>query len=197
MPGEGSRQMAIMEALRSGACLTTAAMVEATSIDRRQVADACCRLVRRGLVDRRERGCFELSTAGRDALEQGLDIRSGPSAPLTAIVPRRPRRETDRDRLWRCIRMLRKFSLEELCSRAECSDANARKYIGALHAAGYLSALRREPGFAPTSNGFCRWALTEDPGVEAPIFRPQTREVWDPNSRTARTLRARQAGGRS
>ncbi len=189
MPGEASRQMAILGALQGDdICLTTQAMVEASGLRREDVSKACCRLVSRGLIVRRERGCFELSEAGRAALAAGLEIKSGPADVLTASVPRRPRRETDRDRIWRAIRMLGKFSLQDLCSRTGASQDNVYRYVRVLAAAGYLAELRRAPGLAPTSNGFCRWSLLVDPGVDAPIYRAPAREVWDPNSATTRPL---------
>lgn len=182
MAGQGNRQMEIVRALEPGQCLTTAEMMERTGYSRRDVAKACVPLLERGWIDRLERGCFVLSDEGRRAREAGETITSGPRGPLTQLA-RRPKRRTARDKMWKAIRVSKKFDLARLEAMAGASPEGARKFVAALAKAGYLSALRREPGDAPTSNGFKRWLLIRDTGPETPLIKADGR-VWDPNLNT-------------
>lgn len=184
MSGDGSRQMALVRLLAAGPCLTTAEMVEATGMTRNIVSDACVRLIRRGWIDRLERGCFTLSTEGRRAHAAGEVISSAPGPKLTQVA-RRPRRRTFRDRVWKAIRIARKFDLGRIEELAGVEAAAIGRYVRALTRVGYLSELRRQPGDAPTSNGFKRWLLVEDPGPETPVLKTDGR-VWDPNRREFR-----------
>lgn len=184
MPGEGTRQMEIARLLEPGPCLGIDEMVAQTGLPHRSAVAACASLVQRGWVDRLERGCFVLSTEGRRALAAGETITSGPIGPLTQRA-RRPRRRTTRDKMWSAIRITRKFDLGRLEEISGATTANARKFVSALFRAGYLSELRRQPGEAPSSNGFKRWLLTEDPGPATPILKADGR-LWDPNRREFR-----------
>jgi len=179
MPGQGTRQMEIVRALEPGLCLTTAQLVERTACSPRDVAKGCGRLVERGWVDRLERGCFILSSAGQRALSAGETITSGPNKPLTQNA-RRPKRRTVRDKMWKTIRVVKKFDLARLEEMSGASTAGARRFVLALVRAGYLSELRRQPGEALTSNGFKRWLLVEDTGEATPVLKADG-SVWDPN----------------
>ena len=184
MAGDGSRQMAVARLLEPGPCLTVDEMVERCDLPRRSVAEACAGLVRRGWVDRLEQGCFTLSPEGRRALAAGETIVSGPIGPLT-VRARRPKRRTIRDKMWSAIRIARKFDLARLEEIAGATAANAQRFVVALARAGYLAELRRRPGDAPSSNGFKRWVLIDDPGPAAPTIKADGR-VWDPNRREFR-----------
>ena len=188
MAGEGSRQMDIARLLEQGPCLTLDEMVGRSVHPRRAVAEACACLVRRGWVDRLEQGGFTLSPDGRRALASGETITSGPIGPLTARA-RRPKRRTIRDKMWSAIRIARKFDLGRLEEIAGASRANAQRFVLALARAGYLVELRRAPGEAPSSNGFKRWALIDDPGPATPTIKADGR-VWDPNHRAFREVRS-------
>ncbi|WP_341990333.1 hypothetical protein [Azorhizobium sp. AG788] len=171
--------MDIMRVLEPGQCLTTAEMMERTGYTRRDVAKGCVPLLERGWIDRLERGCFILSEEGRRARAAGETITSGPRRPLTQVA-RRPRRRTVQDKMWSTIRVSRKFDLARLEEMAGASTAGARRFVLALARAGYLTELRRQSGEAPTSNGFKRWLLIEDPGPATPVLKADGR-VWDPN----------------
>ena len=186
MPGEGSRQMEIARLLEPGPCLTVDEMVERTSYPRRSVVDACSCLVRRGWVDRLERGCFTLSSDGRHALASGETITSGPTGPLT-VRARRPKRRTARDRMWSAIRITRKFDFARLEEISGATASNVQRFVLALCRAGYLAELRRQPGEVPSSNGFKRWLLIEDPGPQTPTIKADGR-IWDPNRRQFREI---------
>jgi hypothetical protein len=174
--------MPVVEALTGGACLTTAALAEMTGLGDRDVAKACCSLVSRGWIVRRERGCFELSAIGEKAVAAGEVISSGPTRPLTQAEPRRPRRQTVRDRMWATMRTLRKFRIADLETLAGATRDNAQRYVGALEKTGFLSRLRAEAGTAPTSNGICRWLLIRNSGPAAPVYKAKAAEVYDRNT---------------
>ena len=182
MTGTATRQNAVVDALSGGECLTTAALVQLSGLERRAVADACCKLVYRGWIVRRERGCFELSETGRKALEAGETLTSGPVRPLTQKAPRRLRKRTARDAIWSAIVTLKKFRIADLETFTEASHNNALRYVRALEQAGYLSRLRPEPGAAPTSNGFVRWLLIRHTGPAAPVYRVRRSQVYDRNT---------------
>lgn len=182
MTGTASRQMPILEQLSKGSCLTTRELTAATRLDRRAVADACCKLITRGLIERREIGSFVISAEGKKAVESGVVLTSGPNGDLSQTAPRLNRKEPKRDVIWRAIRIAQKFSIAKIEMLAQARHENTRRYILALERAGILVRLRPEPGSAPTSNGFARYALVRDPGPLAPVWRPRLGEVFDRNS---------------
>ncbi|WP_141703466.1 hypothetical protein [Methylobrevis pamukkalensis] len=182
MSGEATRQMEIARALAGGGCLTTAEIAEATGIDRRDVAVFTGRLVVRSWIVRREIGCFALSDVGRQGLESGEVLVSGPTGPRTGAL-QRPKRRTGRDRMWSAMRIKRKFTVGDITELAGVNRDAASRYIQALARVGLLTPLRREPGFAPTSNGHGRWLLTGDTGPKAPSVRRRG-EVHDANTGT-------------
>lgn len=181
MSGLASRQMPILRALENGACMTTDELGEAVGLDRRAVSSACCRLLVRGLIDRKEVGCFEITSEGTELLKCGEPITSGPVRPLTQSHPRTNRKEPVRDKIWRAMRITRKFSIADLQVISGAGYENARRYVLALQRAGYLYRLRTEKGFARTSSGFVRWSLVRDTGPAAPVWRPRRRQVFDRN----------------
>ncbi len=182
MTGTATRQMALLNLLSGGECLTTDELAQGVPYDHRKVATACGQLVTRGLIERKERGCFLITAEGLRSQESGVVLTSGPQGPLTQRHPRTNRKQTKRDLIWRAIRIAQKFSLAEIETLAEASHDNAAGFVWALEKAGYLMPIRREPGTAPTSNGFKRWLLFKDPGPQTPVYRPRRGEVFDPNS---------------
>lgn len=178
MPGEGTRQMEVARLLEPGPCLTIAQMTESAGCTRRDIAEACGKLVRRGWVDRLERGCFVLSPDGRRALAAGETITSGARRPRSVV--RRVRHRTVRDKMWSAIRITRKFDLAHLEQMTGASYAGACRYVSALARAGVLAELQRRPGDAPTSPGHKRWLLVDNLGPLTPQVRADGR-VWDPN----------------
>lgn len=175
----------LLAALRSDACLTVDELAAATGLENRAVVKAAAALIGRGYADRAEVGCFTLTAQGQTFRETGGAVTCGPAGPLTQAY-RRPRRQVLRDRLWAALRIKGKASLPELLEVAgngERDAANsAQRYTAALARAGYLRELRREPGSAPTSNGFKRYALIRDTGPAAPQLRVRTHELFDPNT---------------
>ncbi|MGE4527983.1 MAG: hypothetical protein AB7D00_06410 [Rhodospirillaceae bacterium] len=181
----GSPTNTLLAALSRDACLTVAELVAASGLDNRVVVKAAAQLIGRGLADRAEVGCFTLTAEGEAFRASGKEVTSGPKGPLTQSY-RRARRTTLRDRLWAALRVRRKASIPELLELASNGEAAAlslaQKYTSALCRSGHLRELRRDPGTAPTSNGFKRFALIRDTGPEAPLVRVRAREVYDPNT---------------
>lgn len=190
-PGTAIHHMALVQALDDAACLTTEELGVATGLPRRVISQACYRMLSAGLLLRRERGCFQLSPEGLDAKKSGKRLTCGPRGPLTQSTPRLRKATTGRDRVWRAIRILRKFGISELVEASGATQHNILKYVAQLEAAGYLHQLRREPGISPMSNGRCRWSLVDDTGPLAPIYQTKTRSVHDRNTGLERVMMAK------
>lgn len=169
-------------------CITAQRLITLTRLDARQVDNAQRKLRNHGLIELTDPGCYRLTSAGKEALAAGTtSVRSGPrgTQPGARIF-----RNTLRSRVWRAIRIRRKFSipdLEMLVAQGGERDitANIRKYLQGLERAGYLVKLpRREAGTAMTSNGFARWMLLEerDSGPKAPVVSQAKGTVYDPNT---------------
>ena len=191
MTGLAHRQIAVVETLLAGGCHTTGAISETTGLPRNEVADTCCRLITRGYIVRRARGCFEMSEDGLKAHAAGVVLTSGARGARRLNTPIRPRRETDRDRIWRAIRLQRKFSVASIAEVTGASVEHVGRFVRLLGHAGYLVELAKEPGFAMTSNGFKRWALVDDTGFRAPalVRRDGGRRVFDRNTGIERPWR--------
>lgn len=171
-----------------GADPTIDEVAERSGLSRRRVSDAVAVLVRQGLAVRSEIGRLRLTEAGELARAEGRRRAAGPSAPAG---PGDPRPAGLRTRVWRALRMLRKASLPELLEIA-ATDAetaatgrtanNAGRYLAALAAAGVVTVMPdRDPGTAPTSNGFKRYLLVEDLGPLTPVFNGRAGTLRDPN----------------
>jgi hypothetical protein len=178
-------------------CVTQRALSKQLDWPYRRVQRAMEALRRRKYVERLHPDCYRATAAGRAAWREGVRITVGPKGPLTG------RRVTAqgklRPRLWRAIRILKKFTVGDLISIAaseaeHCEpaklNASALRYLSCLRRAGYIVVLReREPGSAPTSNGFKRYLLLPDrnTGPLAPqIGKGGT--VYDPNLRETRQI---------
>ena len=186
----------ILAALDLAECRSVDQLVDHTGFGRRGLVKAVCVLIARGLAERRERGCYVLSEAGAAFLAGGGRVTSGPNGPHTSSRPKSRKRPTHRDRVWLAIRIRRKFGMGDLLELIDDGTrpprqgyANIRTYVAALTQAGLLVELPvRAEGTAPTSNGFKRWALVDDPGPAAPIWRAARGEVFDPNRGETRKI---------
>lgn len=168
-------------------CITGAKLVALTSLDDKQVDNAARKLRKHGLLELTDPGCYRLTAAGKEALSAGKTLRSGPRNSGQART--RVWRDYLRARVWRAIRIRRKFSipdLEMLVAQGGEKDiaSNIGKYLRALERAGYLVKLpKREAGTALTSNGFMRWWLPDEKntGPLAPVIRVARQTLYDPN----------------
>lgn len=167
------------------ACLTLAELAEMSGHSAHQVSAAMAKLVSRGLVDRVERGCFEVTRDGRRALLAGKVIKSGPRRPHTGR--RSPVRDTLRQRAWNAMRMAKRFTIRDLAAvsvRGGEGDPveNIGRFIRDLARAGYVQKVGTEEGTAVTSNGFVRWVLVRDTGHRVPVYSAKRRAVVDFNT---------------
>lgn len=173
-------------------CITVARMTEITGLDSVQVERACLKLRKHGLLTKTAQGCHRLTDAGREASAAGKQLRSGP----TRYTAPKINKDSLRIRVWRAMRLRRKFSIPDLCMLVAQGgekdiESNVGKYVRALVKAGYLVEMpRRERGTALTSNGFKRWWLLDDKdtGPLAPIWRVAAGEIYDPNTETVKAL---------
>jgi hypothetical protein len=171
-------------------CISEERLVMLTDLTPKQVADACCTLIRNQLLSRTKTGCHQLTGAGKQALISGANLRPGVKVPGTT-TGRRVIKGTLRTRVWSAIRIRRKFSVAEIVplvvsgtERGDCTS-NVEKYIRALRKAGYLTVMvRKEPGSVPKSHGHQRYWLQDekDTGPQAPVWRADFGTVYDPNT---------------
>lgn len=170
--------------------MTLAVLDASAELDRKCVRNAIEALKTRGLIEAIDHGLYRLTAAGRLARHYGLDIKPGPRG------ERGPKLHVNglRARLWKAMRALHKFGLDDLLLRAANGDEagarnNAVKYLNALERAGYLVRLRRrDPGIAVTSNGFVRWLLIRSTGPRPPIWQAGKGQIHDPNTGAVHAL---------
>lgn len=162
----------------------TATLAGRLNASRHQVSNAAALLARRGLLSRPATGVYQLTRSGRAASVEGVNLTSGPKGPHGKVPAYR---DTFRERVWRSMRIRRRFTIGDVVSdaaRETEKDArnNATRYVGILRRAGYVRALpRRRQGTAPTSNGFKVFALIRDTGPRAPVWRQARGVVHDFN----------------
>jgi hypothetical protein len=181
----GAAASALLSALAEGGDHAVEALAGRLALRRRQVVDAAAKLIRRGYAARAAVGFYRITDAGRRALADGVRITSGPTRPTGA---RRLLRDTFRQRAWTAMRVRRVFTIGEIVADAARQDTdaerdNARRYIAALRAAGFVVELpRRKAGTAMTSNGFKEFRLTRNTGPRAPVVSDEREAVFDPNT---------------
>ena len=90
--------------------------------------------------------------------------------------------KTARQRAWNAMRVLKEFTLLDLEMSAEIAPDNIRKYVNALHRAGYLR--QRRPKQNGKDGGSVIWRLVNHTGPLAPILRSDGSGMYDPNRKT-------------
>lgn len=153
-------------------------LIQDTGLNRLQMRDAMKTLAARGLILRCWRGVIRLTPEGFQALvEEDFTIKSGPTGPRLAGLPQ----TSIRSRLWRALRVAKKGSLADLLILAsqgeEVSKGDAKKYMNALAAAGYLARLP-----AKAENGATRYLLVRDTGRVAPQWHKKAKRIHDGNT---------------
>ncbi len=88
---------------------------------------------------------------------------------------------TDRDRIWLSMRMLRRFTLPQLCAASEVAEGNARTYLQALTRVGILRKV--QVNTSSKAGCYSVYALLKDTGPQAPIRR-RNGMVYDRNTKT-------------
>jgi hypothetical protein len=133
---------------------------------------------------------YRATKEGRAFVKAGKRVKCGRQGPLTGAAA--PREDTYRARLWKVLRTARKATVPELVEAAATDTATkaaltratnqAQIYVKALVRAGVAAVLPvKAKGYAPTSNGFKRFALVRDLGPLAPSTRASG--LFDPNTR--------------
>lgn len=169
-------------------CITEDHLVMVTGLEVRQIKDAVLKLRKHLFLEKTAAGCYSLTTTGLAAIISGeTKLRSGPTGKWRS--GRRIVKNSLRERIWRAIRIRRKFTVPEIISLVVQGDergdvtSNVQKYIKALNRAGYLSLMpRREPCISSRSPGFKRWWLNNDTGPKAPIWHAAAKKVYDQNT---------------
>lgn len=152
-------------------CVHYSRLAELTSLPQRAIENACQLLIKHGFIVRTAKGCHQITATGLDAIKDNKPVRPGKHQPNPL-----------RQRAWEAMRMLQKFTLEELCLLAK--EGGERditsalgKYLRALERAGYLQRL---PIKAP--NGALRYRLVRNSGPQAPVWDAINKQVRDPNT---------------
>lgn len=167
-------------------CEVIAQIGEALNLSNAQVGKAACGLIASGYIERVERGCFQLTEAGAQAVANGVRICGGGSGPTKSI--RKPSRNTIRQRAWRAMQIHREFTVPDIAmvvSRADPPKAykSLHGFLRQLVAAGYvMRTARKVPGTASGSNGFNRFRLIRDTGPRAPVYSHKRGSFHDFNT---------------
>lgn len=167
------------------ACLTLTELSDHLKLDRSSIGQAAALLIQRGYVERIERGCFQATSAGAEAIRQGVRIESGVTGPDRATRP--PKHNSIRQRAWNAMKIARTFTISEIAAVvAGPADGdvteNLRRYFCGLTKGGYLTkARRRRAGTAPGSNGFLVYQLERNTGPRAPVVSQKHGTIVDFN----------------
>jgi len=181
----GEHQTRLLHHLNDS-CKTITVLAAELELTNRQISDAASALIQKNLLERVELGCFQLSAAGRAAAARSESITSGPNGPHSA--PRSAQRNTLRQRAWAAMRIQRRFTVQDILTAATTGEEvraqnNLQRYFKVLCSAGVLRRLpKRQPGSAPSSNGFVQYTLVRDLGHIAPSHRMKARTLFDHNS---------------
>ncbi len=177
---------AVMNSLADGTCRTMEQLNETLDLNRRQISQGATKLIFRGLLERVEVGCYQLTAAGKEAVAEGVQLTSGPIKPDRGKC-RVPQRDTLRQRAWNTIRMGSAVTITDLLMAAKMggertAENNLHGYLRALVKFGYLIELPcRASGTKRNSNGFKRWRILKDTGPIAPVWRAASNTLFDHN----------------
>ena len=159
---------------------------------RRAIIMALGKLKSHGFAKNERIGCYLVTDRGRQFIENGNAIKSGPNGPLKG--QRRRISKTLTARLWKALRSERKGTTKDLVSLARTEkdgnpDAAATKCMNIWFRSGFITKLKkRRPGTSPTSNGFVVWYLIRDNGPNPPFLKHGTKHVHDGNNDEVWTL---------
>ncbi|MGR3760921.1 MarR family transcriptional regulator [Roseobacteraceae bacterium NS-SX3] len=183
---EMTTQTRLLHHLDAG-CLTIEQISEELELSRKQISQAATGLIRKGLLERAEIGCFRLTGEGAAAKARGEQISYGPKGPYSEVKKALP--NTLRQRAWNVMRIRRKFAIPDLLVAAALGEErmahdNLQKFCRALRAAGVLRQLPgKQRGTALSSPGYARFALLNDLGPIAPSYRHSRKALFDHNAK--------------
>lgn len=179
MRGTQTHQIAILGQIGNGS-MTIDELHDRLPIEKKALSKSAGILIERGLVERLEKGVFQLSEAGKALLAEG------------AGIPRyhRPRkmpvqRNCLLQRAWAAMRLQKVFTIPDIMLLAgEQKDYDTiQSYVSRLAKAGYVAEMQaRVPGTSLTSNGYKKWRLVRDTGENMPRYVPFARYLRDGNT---------------
>ena len=158
-----------------------------TKENRKSISNSLCHLIHLGYVERSENSSYRLTQQGISLKTSGQEVTFS-TGPTKGYLKQHVHRHSLRERVWRLIRLKRKFSIKDLLSivlngTEKDPESNIQRYLKALSRTHYISELKmREAGNVKQSNGFKRYVLIKDTGNKAPLLRMQSKEVYDPNT---------------
>lgn len=184
MSGAATHQIAVMGAIGVGT-VTIDDLADALPMDRKAISTAAGKLIRRGHVERLETGRYRLTLTGRDTLESGVALRSGPHR---SIRKHPVYADTLQQRAWAAMRLSTRFTIGDIVTLAardgdKKPEASLQRFFYRLTRAGYLVELpARARGSALTSNGYKVWRLMRDSGEHAPRWLDRQKAFKDWNT---------------
>lgn len=185
MAGAATHQIAVMGAI-GARTVDIDTLADSLPMSRKAISTAAGKLIAREYVERLETGLYRLTLMGREMLEAGANLRSG---------PHRGRRKhpvyahTLQQRAWAAMRLSSRFTIGDIATLAATPDdkkpeASLQRFFHRLTRAGYLAELpTRVPGQSETSNGFKQWRLLRDTGEHAPRWLDRQKAFKDWNTR--------------
>lgn len=184
MSGTATHQLAVMGAIGTST-MSIDDLASTLPINRKAISTAAGKLLRRGHVERLEIGLYRLTLTGRDTLESGVALRSGPHR---SIRKHPVYVNTLQQRAWAAMRLSGRFTIGDIVTLAACEadkrpEASLQRFFYRLTRAGYLVELPvRARGSALTSNGFKVWRLLRDTGEHAPRWLDRQKAFKDWNT---------------
>lgn len=186
--GNATHQAAVLAAMANpfSGPATIEELASRLPIGHKQIATAAARLMQRDYVERLETGVYRLTLTGREALQAGVSLTSGPHRgkrkyPVHA--------DSLRQRAWSAMRLSKRFTVPDLLTLAARDDdgnaeGNIRRFCHQLVKCGYLCQLPlRVAGQKETSPGHVCYRLLRDTGERAPQYRKLPRAFYDWNTR--------------
>ncbi|MFV0626132.1 MAG: hypothetical protein ACK5N8_02125 [Alphaproteobacteria bacterium] len=164
-----------------------------TTLSRHCIIIAMSKLCSSGFAVRLENGIYKLSKKGKslktsEEKNKALYFKTGCPAG-TKIINRARDKNGFRDRIWKIVRLQRKFTVNDVVAMVSEGNekdprSNVYKYLQALIKIGYVFELpcKAKNDSKLTSNGFKVFSLVKDTGHIAPILKLRRKEMYDPNT---------------
>jgi hypothetical protein len=86
---------------------------------------------------------------------------------IKGMTDRRPRPTALRRKVWQSMRILRRFTIPDLCRTSGASSSNVRKFIHRLAEHGYVAM--QVPNVSGRTGSYHGWRLVKDTGPEYPM----------------------------
>lgn len=184
--GEATHQIAVMGAL-GDKTVTLTELTALLPISAHSIQKATGKLIQRDYLERLENGVYRLTLTGREALEHGVSLTSGPHRGQRKHMFYR---DCLQQRAWSAMRLMAaRFTIADIVTLAVKEDdkkpeQSLQKYFYRLTRAGYLIELpTRVKGKSLTSNGFKQWRLMRDTGDQSPRWLEKQQAFKDYNTR--------------